>query len=89
MAQMYHINVTHSGRYGTEVTDPLAEDPFDYQLTKSGPIRVSRGGRLVVTVGGREADRLAAALERAADEHERQLLLAKVTGNYKRGNERR
>ncbi len=71
------------------MTDPLAEDPFDYQVTKAGPIRVSRGGRVVVTVGGREADRLAAALERAADEHERQLLLAKVTGNYKRGNERR
>ncbi|WP_116947447.1 hypothetical protein [Jiangella endophytica] len=71
------------------MTDALAEDPYDYQVTKAGPIRVSRGGRVVVTVGGRAADRLAAALERAADEHERQLLLAKATGNYKHGNERR
>ncbi|TDD73127.1 hypothetical protein E1262_01200 [Jiangella aurantiaca] len=71
------------------MTDPLADDPFDYQVTKAGPIRVSRGGRVVVTVAGRAADRLAAALERAADERERQLLLAKATGNYRRGNERR
>ncbi|PZF81206.1 hypothetical protein [Jiangella anatolica] len=71
------------------MTDPLAEDPFDYQVTKAGPIRVSRGGRVVVTVAGRAAERLAAALEQAADDHERQLLLAKATGNYKRGNERR
>ncbi|SDS22024.1 hypothetical protein [Jiangella sp. DSM 45060] len=71
------------------MTDALDEDPYDYQVTKAGPIRVSRGGRVVVTVGGRAADRLADALERAADERERQLLLAKATGNYKHGNERR
>lgn len=71
------------------MTDPLTDDPFAYQVTKSGLVRVSRGGRLVVTVAGRDADRLAAALESAADERETQLLLAKATGNYRRGNERR
>lgn len=69
------------------MTDPLVDDPFDYQVTKSGLVRISRGGRVVVTVAGREADRLAAALERA-DERAAQLLLAKATGNYRRGNER-
>lgn len=69
------------------MTDPLADDPFDYQVTKSGLVRISRGGRVVVTVAGRQADRLAAALERA-DERAAQLLLAKATGNYRRGNER-
>lgn len=71
------------------MTDALAEDPYDYQVTKAGPIRVSRGGRVVATIAGHAGDRLAAALDRAPDERERQLLLAKATGNYKHGNERR
>ena len=37
---------------------------------------------------GRPAERLARALAHAADEPARQLLLARATGNYKRGNER-
>ena len=71
------------------MSDALADDPFDYHVTKSGLVRISRGGRVVVTVAGAQGDRLAAALERAADEHAAQLLLAKATGNYRRGNERR
>lgn len=61
---------------------------FSYQVTKDGQIRCVRGGRHVRTVGGREAQRLTAALA-TAGEDEAQLLLAKATGNYKRGNERR
>ncbi|UKJ65242.1 hypothetical protein H1Q78_07930 [Cellulosimicrobium cellulans] len=67
-------------------------DPFDHQVTQDGRVRVSRGGRIVVTVAGTAADRLAAALERAEardDEGEVQLLLARATGNYRRGNEKR
>jgi hypothetical protein len=64
----------------------LADDPFSYQVTKSGEVRISRGGRVVVTVRGAQADRLAARLG-AGDESDQQLL-ARVTGNYKRGNER-
>lgn len=71
------------------MSDALADDPFDYQVTKSGLVRIRRGGRVVVTVAGIQADRLAAALERAGDDHAAQLLLAKATGNYRRGNERR
>jgi hypothetical protein len=40
-----------------------------------------------VIVSGAAAAKLIAALERS-DEAEQQLVLAKVTGNYKRGNER-
>jgi hypothetical protein len=45
-----------------------------------------------VTVAGARAARLIAILESAeatGDEDAAQLALAKVTGNYKRGNERR
>lgn len=65
----------------------LADNPFDYRITQSGEIHVSRGGRTVTVVRGQAAAKLATQLgqDPAAD----QLLLAKATGNYKRGNERR
>ncbi|SMB85718.1 hypothetical protein [Deinococcus hopiensis] len=66
----------------------LESDPFSTQITKDGIIRISRQGRVVVTLGGDRAARLRKALENAADEHARQQLLARATGNYRRGNER-
>lgn len=66
----------------------LQTDPFDYRLHKSGQISIRRGGVQVVTVSGAAAAKLSSALA-SADDAEQQLLLAKATGNYKRGNERR
>ncbi len=66
----------------------LADDPFDWRTTKDGQVLVSRGGRVVTTVRGSAAGRLLGRLAAASDD-EAQQLLARVTGNYKRGNERR
>lgn len=65
----------------------LEDDPFSYRVTKDGRVLVSRGGRLVVTVGGTRAERLVSLL--GEDEEQDQELLARATGNYRRGNERR
>jgi hypothetical protein len=65
----------------------LDDDPFDYRVTKDGRILVSRGGRPVVTVAGSAAERLLGMLGR--DDDLDQQLLARATGNYRRGNERR
>ena len=65
----------------------LANDPFSYRLTKSGEVHVTRGGRAVTVVRGRAAERLAERL--GADPHRDQQLLARATGNYRRGTERR
>lgn len=77
-----------SGRDGaSDERGRLIADPFDYRVTKQGGVIVSRGGRAVMTVGGRDAARLVAALQ-GADESEAQHLLARASGNYRRGNER-
>jgi RimJ/RimL family protein N-acetyltransferase len=61
---------------------------YSYRATKHGDVLVSWRGRLVRRLVGRQADTL---LERVRDaeparvQHE----LARVTGNFKRGNERR
>jgi len=74
-------------RMTRDLPDGLADDPFAYRITKSGEVQVSRGGRMVTVVRGAEARRLEARLGR--DDSADQQLLARVTGNYKRGNERR
>jgi len=56
-------------------------------VTKDGQVRISYEGRLVSTLAGEQADRLGRRLERA-EPAQVQLLLAKATGNFKRGNER-
>ena len=76
-----------NGDEGPEaLPDGLAEHPFDYRLTKSGEVHISRGGRVVSVIRGAAAHKLLDRL--GASELQDQLALAKVTGNYKRGNER-
>lgn len=77
-----------SGRGGaSDERGRLLADPFDYRVTKQGAVIVLRGGRPVMTVGGGDAARLIVALQRA-DDAQAQHLLARATGNYRRGNER-
>jgi hypothetical protein len=69
----------------TDARGRLVDDPFGYTVAKSGAMAITRGGRLVVTLSAGAAEQLAKKLEKA-DEAGAQLLLAKATGNYKRGN---
>jgi hypothetical protein len=70
-----------------DARDRLTSDPFDWQRTASGQVRVSRGGRLVAVVAGAAARRLDRVLD-GGDDGAIQHALARATGNYKRGNER-
>ena len=71
----------------SRAADPLAEDPFAYRVTKEGRVRIERGGRTVTVVAGKDALTLASKLA-VADPVGVQQLLARATGNYRRGNER-
>ena len=65
----------------------LAERPFSHRVTRD-KVLISWQGRVVKTLAGDDAARFrreAAAL----DDDGVQLLLAKLTGNFRRGNERR
>lgn len=62
----------------------LVEDPFAYRVTKDGRILIDRGGRTVTVVAGHAAEALEAKLRRA-DPAGVQQLLARATGNYRRG----
>ena len=65
----------------------LKEKPFSYRERKDGTVAVYWRRIPATTLGGKLAENfLAAAAE--AGEDELQLLMAKATGNFKRGNER-
>jgi hypothetical protein len=65
----------------------LAERPFDYQFTKDGRLLITWHGKQVTIVRGEKAAKLSEELQ-SADEDAVQLILARVTGHFKHGNER-
>ncbi len=67
-----------------------AADPdlgFSYRANRSGDLEISREGRIVTRLRGKAADRALVRLE-AADFPQQQQIMARLTGNYRRGNER-
>jgi hypothetical protein len=64
----------------------LAEEPFDVQVARD-KVLVRFRGRLVRTLTGDDAAEIRAAVA-AGDAAAVQLLVARKTGNFKRGNER-
>ncbi|MGG2016216.1 hypothetical protein [Bacillus sp. S10(2024)] len=67
----------------------LSKEPFAYQITKKGTVIIYYGGKQIKIVKDREAERLIARIKEVEDNVTAvQLLLAKMTGNFKRGNEK-
>ncbi|RSK25981.1 hypothetical protein EJF36_03185 [Bacillus sp. HMF5848] len=66
----------------------LDEAPFGYKVTKNNTILIDYNGRQVKVLKDKDAEKILEKIKIAADEKEVQLILAKITGNFKRGNER-
>jgi hypothetical protein len=60
---------------------------FSWQQRREGEVRLLHHGRLAATLRDREAADFLAEVE-SGDERTAQQLMARLTGNYKRGNER-
>jgi hypothetical protein len=60
---------------------------FAWASTKDGRVRISWRGRVVTTLAGGSAARFLEQVE-GIDREGEQLLMARATGNFKRGNER-
>lgn len=66
----------------------MSEDlGFGYRATKSGEVTLQRDGRTVTVLRGQTALEFLSDIE-GASEHDQQQLMARLTGNYKHGNER-
>lgn len=60
---------------------------FSYRAHKDGTVRVAWRGKVVTTLRGKDAARFLARVD-GADEEQAQQAMARVTGNFKHGNER-
>lgn len=65
----------------------LDDDPFSYQSSKDEKVFIGWRGRRVMTLRGAEARRFLSRVS-SLDRRAAQLLMARITGNFKRGNER-
>ncbi|MBC8375364.1 MAG: hypothetical protein H8E26_04905 [FCB group bacterium] len=69
------------------VNDSLTQKPFSYQASKDGKVRIFRSNKLATTLRGKEALRFLSKNE-STDEAGSQLIMARVTGQFKLGNEK-
>ena len=70
---------------------PAPDDPghlgFAFRVRKTGEVELLHRGKLAATLRGTEAKDFIGAVE-ASDSPQAQQLMARLTGNYKHGNER-
>lgn len=62
------------------------EEQFAYRTSKDGKVFISWEGRVVTTLSGEAARRFLGRV--TAEPASAQLEMARITGNFKRGNER-
>jgi hypothetical protein len=65
----------------------LDEEVFTYRITKDNKVFIAYEGKQVTTLSGKSADAFIAKIQGATDKAA-QLIMAKATGNFKRGNEK-
>ena len=65
----------------------LTEQPFTYQTTKNGKVFIHWQGKPVATSRGKAVEKFLKNMA-DADSAQAQLLMARVTGHFKHGNEK-
>jgi hypothetical protein len=73
---------------GVDKRGKLEEQPFSYRTTKDGKVFIHWHGRRIMILKGDPAEKFIAAIEQT-DWQQAQLLMARVTGHFKHGNEKR
>ena len=65
----------------------LDEKPFSYRKYKNEKISIYWNAREIMILKGKKADKFSSQMENAT-EFDAQIMMAKITGNFKHGNER-
>ena len=87
-AQAAEASAAAEPRERVEAVDPLAHEPFAWRVAKDGHVQISYEGKVVTVLRGPAATKAVARLEKAATGAAEQQVMARLTGNFKRGNER-
>ena len=70
----------------TDSRNKLRENPFDYKIMKSQKTLIYYKNKQIMTLSEKDTKRLLGRIANKS-EFEIQLALAKITGNFKHGNE--
>lgn len=63
------------------------EQPFSYREIRDNRVQITFRGRLIKTIHGKDYNRFLRILD-SEDSYQIQLFLAKITGQFKMGNEK-
>ncbi|MBJ7958030.1 hypothetical protein JDS77_09990 [Bacillus cereus group sp. N28] len=72
----------------TDKRNRLDDMMFHYRVTKKNIVSIEYYGKQIMILKGNDAEKFLNKINRASNEKEKQLIMAKITGNFKRGNER-
>lgn len=67
--------------------DKLKENPFSYKIINDNKIRIFYFNKMIKILNKKDSLKLLLKIEKS-NEFNTQLALAKITGNFKRGNEK-
>jgi hypothetical protein len=67
----------------------LGDEPFNYRMTKDNTVFLEYYGKQVKILKGAEAEKFITRIKTGKNTTDEQLIMAKMTGNFKRGNERK
>ena len=65
----------------------LIQEPFMFRAVKDGKVFIHWHGKQIMILKGASAEKFMASMA-GADAQQAQLLMAKITGHFKHGNER-
>ncbi|WP_105615910.1 hypothetical protein [Vallitalea okinawensis] len=71
----------------TDIETVIDEEVFSYRLSKDKKVFLYWHGKQVKILRGKESDKFIKRVT-SANPQEAQLIMAKITGNFKRGNEK-
>ncbi|MED1381854.1 hypothetical protein COL41_23325 [Bacillus mycoides] len=72
----------------TDKRNRLDDMMFHYRVTKNNIVSIEYYGKQIIILKGNDAEKFLNKINRASNEKEKQIIMAKITGNFKRGNER-
>ncbi|WP_313560049.1 hypothetical protein [Ruminiclostridium cellobioparum] len=72
---------------GIDKRNKLKEEIFSYRVSKDNKVFISWHGKQIMILKGKEGEKFLSKVSKA-DRMEAQLIMAKITGNFKRGNEK-
>ncbi|AHA06721.1 MULTISPECIES: hypothetical protein [Bacillus] len=72
----------------TDRRNRLDDRMFHYRITKNNIVFIEYYGKQIMILKGNDAEKFLNKINHANNDKEQQLIMAKITGNFKRGNER-